>query len=101
MITSILNSYLPLLLFIALGSLFIFILGLYFILKPESTSSQHEDLQHLSAIAGDDLITTQLDLARAYIETGRKKAAEPILAYIMKQGNAEQKQEAKQLKKVK
>ena len=53
---------------------------------------------HLSAIAGDDIITTQLDLARAYIETGRKQLASEILDYVMQQGNPGQQREAQQLK---
>jgi FimV-like protein len=103
MILSILKSYLPLLLFIGLGSLLIFIMGLCLILKPRKLQNtakyDHEELHHMNAIAGDDVITTQLDLARAYIETGRKQLAVQILDYVIEHGNPDQQQEAKQLKK--
>lgn len=51
----------------------------------------------IETIAGDDVLTTQLDLARAYIETDRKKLAKSILSNVLDQGNLEQKQEAKRL----
>jgi len=51
----------------------------------------------IETIAGEDVITTQLDLARAYIETDRKSLAKNILNNVLKQGNAEQREEAKRL----
>ncbi len=48
-------------------------------------------------IAGDNVLTTQLDLARAYIETDRKSLAKSILTNVLVQGSADQKQEAKRL----
>jgi FimV-like protein len=51
----------------------------------------------ITAIAGDDVIATQLDLARAYIETGRKQLAKKILEYVLAQGSVTQKNEAEKL----
>ena len=113
MILSILKSYSTLLLSIGLGSLLIFVAGLYWIFRnppaksiqpvsapditPAKDLTTSDDLRNLSAIAGDDVITTQLDLARAYIETGRKQLATTILTFVLKEGNAQQQQEAQQL----
>lgn len=106
MILTILKSYFVLLLSIGIGSFFIFILGLYLIFrKPSMRKEAVTDMamdadhfsHHLSSIAGDDIITTQLDLARAYLETDRKKLATEILEYVMQQGNPSQQREAQQL----
>lgn len=109
MILSILKPYSTLLLSIGMSSLLLFVLGLYFILrKPASKpvacatatmplATTPADLQNLTAIAGEDVLTTQLDLARAYIEAGRKQLAASILESVIKQGTAEQQQEAQQL----
>ena len=51
----------------------------------------------IETIAGDDVMTTQLDLARAYIETERKNLARSILKNVLQHGSMEQKQEAKRL----
>jgi len=51
----------------------------------------------ISAIAGDDVIATQLDLARAYIETGRFLLAKKILDHVRDHGNDVQQVEAQQL----
>lgn len=53
--------------------------------------------QDIRAIAGDDVITTQLDLARAYIEIGKKKLAKKILDHVMQHGNVNQQQAAQHL----
>ena len=50
--------------------------------------------QDIRAIAGDDVLTTQLDLARAYIEIGKKKLAKKILDHVAQHGNLRQKQVA-------
>jgi FimV-like protein len=106
MILTILKSYFALFLSIGIGSLVIFLSGLYLIFrKPASSNKPVTDMQmkadhyshHISSIAGDDIITTQLDLARAYIETDRKKLAAEILEYVMQQGNPNQQREAQQL----
>lgn len=105
MILHIIKIYLSLILSIGMTSIFIFILGLYFILrKPSGTKKiknpPTEDSKHLhdlTLIAGEDVITTQLDLARAYIETGKNQLAKTILEYVVAQGNAVQQNEAQQL----
>jgi FimV-like protein len=105
MIYLILKSYLVILLSIGFGALSLFIVGLYFIFKKNDKAKSMEachDLSHLakadlSAIAGDDLITTQLDLARAYLEVGKKQSAKAILDMVLTQGSLEQQQEAKHL----
>lgn len=51
----------------------------------------------LSFVAGDDLMTTQLDLARAYVEMEKKNEAQAILNNVMKNGNPAQQEQAKQL----
>lgn len=95
MMTLIIKSYFILLLSIGLGSIIIFLTGCYFIFKrPVSPETDSEDIL---AIAGDDVITTQLDLARAYIETGRKQLAKTILESVAQQGSAPQQQEARHL----
>jgi FimV-like protein len=120
MILLIIKSYLTLLISVGIGSLVVFILGLYFIFKtsashsiamsPETVQEKSRDtgfpadrdtiaepLRDLAAIAGDDVITTQLDLARAFIETGRNQSAKSILEFVLEQGNALQQKEAQQL----
>src|SRR3990167_4505749 len=49
----------------------------------------------IETIAGDDIMVTQLDLARAYLETDRKNLAKSILNNVIMHGAALQKQEAK------
>lgn len=51
----------------------------------------------IEMLAGEDVVTTQLDLARAYIEMDKKHLAKSILFHVSKQGNQNQKQEARQL----
>ncbi len=53
--------------------------------------------QDIKAIAGDNVITTQLDLARAYIEMGKKQLAKKILEHVIDHGNSVQQHEAKSL----
>jgi len=123
MILIILKSYFTILLSVGIGSVIIFLLGLYFIFRtPASEKSKNNkkdniipttipsetvqeksiannsnNLRDLSAIAGDDVVTTQLDLARAYIETGRMQLAKSILEFVLEQGNTAQQEEAQQL----
>lgn len=59
---------------------------------------QPETIIHdMDAIAGEDKIATQLDLARAYIETGKVKSAKQILQAVLAQGNKVEQQEAQYL----
>jgi FimV-like protein len=95
MISLIINSYFNILLPILLVAAVIFIAGIYSIIKK----ANHAEKQaaDMTAIAGDDVLTTQLDLAKAFIETNKSKAARGILKKVAKRGSAAQKAEAKQL----
>ena len=64
---------------------------------PERLASNDIVSKDFSAIAGDNVFATQLDLARAYIETGKKVLATNILHDVLAQGSYSQKQEAAQL----
>lgn len=104
MITLIIKSYFTLLLSIGLGALFVLVIGLYFIFRHTQPAKETniiplpEDLSvDLTAIAGDDVMTTQLDLARAYIETGQRQSAKPILETVVKEGSRVQQEEAQRL----
>lgn len=108
MIYLIIKSYLTIFLSVGFGSLACITLGLYFIFKkPRKKTTELAEIsiettavempQNLEAIAGDDLLATQLDLARAYIETGRKQLAKTILESVNHQGSPHQQQEAQQL----
>ncbi|HEX4045672.1 MAG TPA: FimV/HubP family polar landmark protein [Gammaproteobacteria bacterium] len=68
-------------------------------IKKENTKENAYVLEDelLSAISGEDKVATQLDLARAYIETGKQQLAKKILEIVVKQGNAMQQSEAQEL----
>lgn len=51
----------------------------------------------LQPLAGEDVRTAQLDLARAWIEMGRKEEARQILTGIRRKGTPEQRQAAARL----
>lgn len=82
-------------------------LGLSIFARPRLTTEglPHTDIHidltatdnDLMSIAGEDVIATQLDLAKAYIEMNQKSLAKPILDRILKSGNPQQQQEARQL----
>ncbi len=55
------------------------------------------DLGDEGAISGQDEIATKLDLAKAYIEMEDKDGAREMLNEVVKEGSAEQKQEAESL----
>ena len=119
MILLFIKSYLTILLSVGFGSSLLFIVGLYWIVRqqystpPCLTANFSEDQKHLvneneedpptiasadiSAIAGEDSLITQLDLARAYIETGRMQLAKNILDVVLKQGNYILQKEAESL----
>ena len=111
MIELIIKSYFVILCSIGFSALFVFVLGLYFLFRKRPAKAVSVKLQevptekrpiHISssdihAIAGDDVLATQLDLARAYIETGREKLAKKILQHVVEHGSDNQQQEARQL----
>jgi FimV-like protein len=65
--------------------------------QPKKTPKLVITSQDIRAIAGEDVIATQLDLARAYIEIGKKQLARKILDHTLKQGTLLQQQEARRL----
>ena len=102
MIELIIKSYFSILLGIGASCLSLLFLGLYLIIKkstrPSASSIQDSHItQDIEAIAGDDLFSTQLDLARAFIESDKKQFAKKILESIMEDGNPSQQQEARVL----
>ncbi|MBX3708898.1 MAG: hypothetical protein KIT56_05010 [Gammaproteobacteria bacterium] len=113
MILQIIDCYLSILVAIGTSSIAAFIIGLYFIFKKKPTISpilkkqddqkmqpalvNNPSFHDMTAIAGDDVMATQLDLARAYMEAGRNQLAKKILEYVVTQGTAIQQQEALQL----
>ncbi len=96
LLSIILKSYSHIILAISAISLIVFSLGLRVILKPARARDQ-QSLDDLNAIAGDDVHATQLDLARAYLETGNAALAKSILKSVAKLGSAKQREEAKRL----
>jgi FimV-like protein len=100
MIALFIQCYLNILLTIGVSSICVFFLGLYFIFKfiaSREKSGIHIVPEDFSAIAGDDILVTQLDLARAYIETDKKLLAKQILEAVIAQGTVIQKNEAQRL----
>ncbi len=65
----------------------------------EAAANKHFTIssKDIETISGDDVMTTQLDLARAYLETDRKKLAKSILNNVLQHGDTEQQHEAKRL----
>jgi FimV-like protein len=73
---------------------------LLFVSKKKSHNTEpltDIEIKNISAIAGDDVFATQLDLAKAYIEMNKKKSAKKMLDKVIKQGSAQQKNVARQL----
>lgn len=61
--------------------------------KPATLITSHD----IKAIAGEDELMTQLDLARAYMELGKKKIAKQILEYVLHHGTPLQRKAAHEL----
>ena len=64
---------------------------------PPQRSTHVLSSKDIEMVAGEDVITTQLDLARAYLEMGKNNLAKSILFHVSKQGRPEQQQEAREL----
>lgn len=56
-----------------------------------------ETLSDVSAISGEDPVATQLDLAKAYIESDKGQLAKIILTAVIRSGNSAYKDEAQRL----
>lgn len=118
LITLIIESYTSIVLAIGVVALLIFLAGFYLILKssrqPSSTRLSTftpvrfqadktdktllpETASDVSAISGEDPMATQLDLARAYIETGKKQFAKIILTAVIREGSGIYQEEAQRL----
>ena len=107
------KNYLFLFITIGIIVILLLIIGMFFILKsfkkPQQISSHLTNnikssnnkpqitASDIRAIAGEDELTTQLDLARAYIEVGKKQLAQKMLNYIVQQGTNHQQQQAREL----
>jgi pilus assembly protein FimV len=66
-------------------------------IKVKKTAPRIMTNQHIDSIAGDDVMTTQLDLARAYIEMDEIKLAKEILSNVIQDGNPLQQRQAQHL----
>ena len=114
MIYLIIKSYLILLLLVVAGAITFFFGGLYWIIKPkkkiksvtENAATQSKkpkkkivtiSSSDIHAIAGEDVFATQLDLARAYIETGKVQLAQKILDHVIEKGSNAHQLEARYL----
>ncbi|EKD70601.1 MAG: hypothetical protein ACD_46C00484G0019 [uncultured bacterium] len=109
MIELIINSYLSIFVSIGTSCILIFVIGIYWIFKKPANSTAQQPIEHdstlsgqekiintdLTAISGDDVVGTQLDLARAFIEIENKQSAKKILEQVVLEGNTEQQDEAR------
>lgn len=107
--TIFIETYLFTLMAIVAVSMLIFIIGIYLILRTPTMKKSNKITTHkpetnidvtnidVRNIAGNDILATQLDLARAYIETDQLKAAQEILRHVMKEGSLLHQQEAQSL----
>lgn len=108
MITLIIHQYLNILLCVGIASVLLLLVGslvLLFLFSNKKSAAKEasqkiemtEHAQDISAIAGDDIIATQLDLARAFIETDKSIEAKQILEEVLIQGDKVQQEEARNL----
>jgi pilus assembly protein FimV len=68
--------------------------------KPRKVSEKtilSETLNDVNAISGEDPIATQLDLAKAYIESGKGPLAKIILTSVIRNGHENYQDEAQRL----
>jgi FimV-like protein len=67
-------------------------------IKPETAEADLiEEQSDIEAIAGEDPMTTQLDLARAYLESGKSQLAKIILEVVAEKGSDTHQDEAQRL----
>lgn len=81
---------------IVMISFFALFILIILLLNPKKESTQLNS-QDMSAIAGEDVCVTQIDLARAYIELGKTMLAKEMLESVVSQGNHDQQQVAREL----
>ncbi len=65
--------------------------------EENKKTEKYKKSVNYSALSGEDVIRTKLDLARTYIDMGETKEAKEILESVTKEGNEEQQNEAKSL----
>lgn len=76
-------------------TIILFILVL--LLTDKSKKEKPPVRNNFNAIAGEDVMATQLDLAKAYIEMGQKDLALTILKNVKRKGTENQYHEAERL----
>lgn len=118
LINLIIASYSSILFAVGAIGLVIFLLGTYLIIKATRQSNRNprtlsfsaapksafaeqmmlpDTANDVTSIAGEDPMATQLDLARAYIETGKKQFAKIILKTVIREGSTAHQEEAQRL----
>lgn len=75
----------------------VILLALAFLIVERKRKDNKARTENISAIAGEDVMATQLDLAKAYIEMGQKDLALTILKNVNRKGNIDQQAQAKLL----
>ncbi|GEM_PF-2355339 len=82
--------------YLLVAAILIILLSMFLIryTKSRKTSTLDELDMDMSAIAGEDMIATELDLAKAYIEMKQSEIAKKMLKNVLKKGNSSQKQQA-------
>lgn len=117
-ISIIVKSYLNIVLAIGGGALLVFILGIYLIfrlarkgkesaavfkaaapakMRESKRTASVASSSDINAISGEDPVSTQLDLARAYIDSGKNQLAKIILESVATIGSEEHQEEAQRL----
>lgn len=98
MLSMIFESYYSVFISVAIGAILALMFGMYYIIRGLRHGAPSIRLDNdITPIAGDDVMATQLDLARAYIELNNVDSARAILKLVLDQGTHYQKASAKAL----
>ncbi|MDR3478690.1 MAG: FimV/HubP family polar landmark protein [Gammaproteobacteria bacterium] len=87
---------------LALMGAVLVMVSLLVIRRMRSQQSDSDDAfthKDFNRIAGEDVVSTQLDLAKAYIEMNQIQLAKGVLKQVLKHAKGEPKQTARQLMK--
>jgi len=91
----------PFIRYVLVASILVALMSIFLVrwVKSKKTSRVEKKVfeTDMEAIAGDDRIATELDLAKAYIEMNDITLAKKMLNNAIKKGNSAQQQEARQL----
>ena len=99
MMTELFLSALWLPLFVALCvSVITFLIG-YRIIKKRFLNAPHEESMQVDSIAGENVWSTKLDLARAYLETGQLSLAKSVITEVASCSDLSHQNEARLLLK--